>query len=174
MTPARLALIAALPLVGGCSLLWPEDERLGTESAADCAARVAEALGPGSDFRSYEGGSGVPTFTYDITKMGLEEVQALIVAGSDETAGSRGMASTNETRTAVEQFMSQPADEKGSFFLGRDPALYRVRGEMQPVADMIAGGCARQQADMRLIDVQVAAGPENTEKSAETEQETQP
>lgn len=173
MRRARLACLAALPLVGACSLLWPEDERLGTESVEECAARVAEALGPGSDFRSYEGEGGVPTFTYDITKMGLEDVQALIVAGSDETAGSRGMASTNETRTAVEQFMARPADEKGSFFLGRDPALYRVRGEMQPVADMIASGCARQQADMRLIDVAVAAGPQTPDTTAEPEQETQ-
>ncbi|MEQ8412034.1 MAG: hypothetical protein RIC51_00165 [Erythrobacter sp.] len=173
MSPARLAILAAMPMIGGCSLLWPEDERVGTESAADCASRVAEALGPGSDFRSYEGEIGVPTFTYDITKMELEEVQALIVAGSDETAGSRGMTSTNETQTAVERFMSQPADEKGSFFLGRDPALYRIRGEMQPVADMIANGCARQKADMRLIDVQVAAGPAELQQAPEPEQETQ-
>ncbi|QIQ86167.1 hypothetical protein [Erythrobacter sp.] len=175
MIRAHLAILAALPVLGGCSLLWPEDERLGTESAEDCAARVAKALGPGSDFRLYERETGVPTYTYDITKLGLEEVQALVGEGGDETAGARTMSETNMTDTAVEEFMAREVDEKGAFFLGRDPALYRVRGERQPVAGMIASGCARQKADMRLIDVQVAASAAEPDHSAdgEPEQETQ-
>ena len=167
---AALALIAVLPALSACSLIFPEDERLGSESAADCKARVGELLGPGSDFRLFEGETGVPTYTYDITKLGLEEVQALVGEGGDETAGYRTMSQTNMTDTAVEEFMARKVDEKGAFFMGRDPALYRVRGEAQPVSQMIASGCERQQADMRLIDVSVAAGAARPDD--EPEQET--
>jgi len=169
-----LTLLFASAALGGCSLLWPEDERVGSESAEECAERVAKLLGPGSQFRAYEGEVGVPTFTYDITKLGLEEVQALLGEGGDETAGARAMSETNQTTTAVEEFMAREVDEKGAFFLGRDPALYRVRGEMQPVAEMIASGCARQRADMRLIDVDVADKIPEPDPSddAEAEQET--
>jgi len=167
-----LTLLAASVALGGCSLIWPEDERVGSETAEECAARAANLLGPGSQFRAYEGEVGVPTFTYDITKLGLEEVQALLGEGGDETAGARTMSETSQTSTAVEEFMAREVDEKGAFFLGRDPALYRVRGEMQPVADMIASGCARQQADMRLIDVAVADEAPEPAADSDPEQET--
>jgi hypothetical protein len=165
MIRTHVAILAVLPMLGACSLLWPEDERVGNESAAECATRVAEALGPGSNFRLYEGEAGVPTFTYDITKLGLEEVQALVGEGGDETAGARTMSETNMTDTAVEEFMVRRVDGKGAFFLGRDPALYRVRGQRQPVETMIESGCARQQADMRLIDVAVASSARDTDNT---------
>ncbi|MEE4206829.1 MAG: hypothetical protein V2I39_11080 [Erythrobacter sp.] len=172
MMRASLTILAALPMLAGCSLLWPEDERLGPETAETCAARVAKLLGPGSDFRLYKGERGHPTFTFDITKLGLEEVQALVGEGGDETAGYRTMSQTNMTATAVEEFMARDVDEKGAFFLGRDPALYRVRAKAQPVADMIASGCARQQADMRLIDVAVSASAPEPAADSDPEQET--
>ncbi|KPP93234.1 hypothetical protein [Erythrobacter sp. HL-111] len=170
---AAVVFLAILPALSACSLIWPEDKRVGTESAADCAARVSGLLGPGSDFRRYEGEVGVPTYTYDITKLALDDVQALVGRGGDETAGYRTMNRTNMTDTAVEEFMARDVDEKGAFFLGRDPALYRVRGERQPVSDMIANGCARQQADMRLIDVQAGPAPQDPAADREPEQETQ-
>lgn len=167
-----LTLLAASLALGGCSLIWPEDERVGGEDADDCAARVAKLLGPGSNFRLYQGEAGVPTFTYDITKLGLEEVQALLRKGGDETAGTRTMNQTNMTSTAVEEFMNREVDEKGAFFLGRDPALYRVRGQRQPVEGMIANGCERQEADMRLIDIAISASASKAAADSEQEQET--
>ncbi len=158
------AALLTLAALSGCDLLNDTDPREGNESAADCAARVANLLGPTTSYRRFSGEAGTPTFTYDITKMSLEDIQGLIVTGSDETAGSRGMVSTNETSTAVAQFMAQSVDENGSFFMGRDPALYRVRSAAEELESMIATGCARQQTGMRLIMIDVSAGqPDDAE-----------
>ncbi|MEL6486604.1 MAG: hypothetical protein AAFQ13_05600, partial [Pseudomonadota bacterium] len=73
--------------------------------------------------------------------------------GSDQTAGTRLMQQTNRTNAAVERFMAMEVSEKGAFFMGRDPALYRVRGKPQAASDILASGCKRQQKDMRLIGV---------------------
>lgn len=168
------AFIALLSLTG-CSILFPEDPREGTELSEECPSRVAGLLGPTTQFANYTEEMGVPTFTFDITKMAFEDMQRLIVPSSDETAGTRGMISTNEISTAVAEFMEQPVDEGGSFFFGNDPALYRVRGGLQPKSTMIASGCARQQEGMRLIMIDVApvpAEPEPEPKPAETTDET--
>jgi hypothetical protein len=153
----RRALAPCLLLtLSGCSLLFPEDPREGGEGAEDCSARVTGLLGPTTSYRQYVGEIGVPTYTYDITKMAFGDMQALMTPQSDDTAGARAMQATNETSTAVALFMDSDVDEHGAFFTGRQPALYRVRGERQPVADMIASGCARQQEGMRLIMIDVA------------------
>ncbi|KEO91340.1 hypothetical protein EH31_01360 [Erythrobacter longus] len=157
-----LSSLALLSLTG-CHILFPEDPREGSELSADCPTRVAGLLGPASQFANYTEEMGVPTFTFDITKMAFEDMQRLMVDGSDDTAGNRAMTSTNETSTAVDVFMRTPVDEKGAFFTGRDPALYRVRGGLQPKSTMIATGCARQQEGMRLIMIDVGAVPANQE-----------
>ncbi len=161
---ARLAIApAAVALLTGCHLLFPEDPREGTELSAECPTRVAGLLGPTTQFANYAQEMGVPTFTFDITKMALEDMQRLMVEGSDDTAGARAMAATNVASTAVDMFMDTPVDEKGAFFTGRDPALYRVRGGLQPKSTMIASGCARQQNGMRLIMINVAPVPADPE-----------
>jgi hypothetical protein len=149
--------VASLATVSltGCHILFPEDPREGTELSEECPTRVAGLLGPTTQFADYTEEMGVPTFTFDITKMAFEDMQRLMVEGSDDTAGRRAMTSTNETSTAVDLFMETPVDEKGAFFTGRDPALYRVRGGLQPKSTMIASGCARQQEGMRLIMIDV-------------------
>lgn len=166
---ATITALIACAALSGCSLLFPEDPRLGEESVEECEARVAELLIPGTSYRTYEGNVGVPTYTYDVTKLSLEAMQALIVEGSDETAGARGIAATNQAQTAVDNFMAQSVDENGAFFLGREPALYRVRGERQAKESMIASGCERQQPDMRLIMVDIAASaapsPDNADNN---------
>jgi hypothetical protein len=156
MRSAAIVSLLSLALLPACSVLFPEDPRIGEESIEACAARVTketrnEALGiTGSDAALW-----APTYTYDITKLDLEAVQALILPGSDETAGSRLMAATNETATAVGRFMAEPADDAGAFFMGRDPALYRVRGKPLLQNEVIPAGCERQQANMRLIGVEL-------------------
>jgi hypothetical protein len=170
--------LAALLSLSGCHILFPEDPREGTELSEECPTRVAGLLGPTTQFADYTEEMGVPTFTFDITKMAFEDMQRLMVEGSDDTAGRRAMTSTNETSTAVDMFMETPVDEKGAFFTGRDPALYRVRGGLQPKSTMIASGCARQQEGMRLIMIDIGpvppepepeTDPDNTETPSENE-----
>ena len=164
--------IAALVTLAGCDILFPEDPRLGIENEAECIARLGdeprEAL---LDRVGVGTAQVVPTFTFDVTKMSADYLKTLIVPGSDETAGSRGMASTNETSTAVDNFMAQPVDEKGAFFFGRDPSLYRVRGAPVAVDEAVASGCARQLPGMRLISVTASIVPTEPEPDSEQESE---
>ena len=173
MTKRAAIALTSLAALTGCDILFPEDPREGAESEAQCAARIESLLGPTNSYRNYEGADGVPIFTYDITKLSLEDTKELIVPGSDETAGTRLMSSTNEESTAVDAFMNLEVDESGAFFLARDPALYRVRSEREPVENIIATGCARQREGMRLIMVEIASAPQsNSSTDASTEQET--
>jgi len=151
----HVAILLPLATSPACSLFDDTDWREGTEPVSQCVERLR-----GWD-RSLDVASGareiyVPTFTYDITKMELEAIQDLIGEG-DETAGSRGMAATNETSTAIADFKSQPVDGDGAFFLGNDPAYYRVRGAAHPFEEIAQAGCERQQANMRLVEIDAAA-----------------
>ena len=165
--------LSALTALSGCDLLFPEDPRLGVETAEECAARVEGLLGPTNSYRTHEGASGVPIFTYDITKLALDDVQALTVPGSDETAGNRLMAQSNTEATAVARFMELEVSDKGAFFLARDPALYRVRGPQEPIASMVATGCARQDEGMRLIMIDIARSVAPLEPDTDTSLETE-
>jgi|GEM_PF-1682369 len=167
----RVALVTfTLLSLSGCHILFPEDPRLGQERNEECPGRVSSLLGPGTDFADYTEEMGVPTFTFDITKMAFEDMQRLMVEGSDDTAGARAMAATNEDATAVDVFMATSVDEKGAFFTGRDPALFRVRGGLQPVSTMVASGCARQQAmiDIAPVPTEIEE-PEDTENPSDNE-----
>lgn len=163
-----LPLLAVLP---ACSLFDDSDPREGTETVEQCTARLASERRDQSFDRIASGAAlVVPTYTYDVTKVDLDGLQSLIVTGSDETAGSRGMAATNETSTAVAQFMAQSVDENGAFFLGRDPALYRVRGTPVSADEVVSSGCARQLPGMRLITMSVvAAGSQSSAVSTQNE-----
>ena len=145
-------------LLSGCSSLF-DDPRTGTEGVDSCIAHVSELLPPDATYRTYDDVMGVPIFTFDVTKMELADVRTLIVEGSDETLGSRGRVETIRDSTAVDNFMVTEVTDRGAFFLGLDPALYRVRGALQSRDTMIAVGCARQMEDMRLILVEVVPVP---------------
>ncbi|MEL7189569.1 MAG: hypothetical protein AAGK17_08470 [Pseudomonadota bacterium] len=144
-------------ILPGCSLLFDEDWREVAEDTDGCIARMASTTSA-RDFRNagIDSGTWVPTYTYDVTKLDLDAIKALSVLGSEETSGSRLMLSTNETSTASDQFMAQSVDEKGAFFLAKDPALYRVRGVPQPHDEIVRAGCEKQQDGMRLIAFSVA------------------
>jgi hypothetical protein len=140
--------------VAGCDLLFPEDFREGDEAQEVCIGRVQADL----TYERYNelqtaSGEWIPFYTYDVTKLDFAAIKALSVEGTDETAGTRLMQETNSTSTAVERFKAMEVSEKGAFFLGREPALYRVRGKRQKASDILANGCARQQTNMRLIDL---------------------
>ena len=118
--------------VAGCDLLFPEAPRLGDESQDICIGRVRAGM-TYERYNELETATGdwIPSYTYDVTKLDFEAIKALSVEGSDETAGTRLMQETNSTRTAVERCKAMEVSEKGAFFLGREPALYRVRGKRQ-------------------------------------------
>jgi len=146
--------VFAMIALTGCSVLFPEDPREGVEADQACINRVRTAMTyQESEELRDTAGRYIPTFTFDITRMGFSDVKKLVQPGSDETAGTRLMQETSDTTAAVERFMAMPVDEKGAFFLGREPALYRVRGTAQSLPELLTSGCARQQADMRLIKV---------------------
>lgn len=171
-----LPAIVALVALSGCELLFPEDPRLGTESVKACTARVESDLRLKLEENGFEDSPvWLPTYTYDITKLSLEDIQSLSSSRSDETQGTRLDKATNMTSTAVDAFMQQQVDEEGAFFLGHDPALYRVRGEAIATDAVIAAGCERQLANMRLIDIDLTpmtlAPVEDPDQSPETESE---
>lgn len=166
----RFAIIFGSGLaLSGCSILFPEDPRLGVEPEEECVSRIGQVFknsfgNEGGDPQSDEI-AGIeppffPIFTYDVTKLGLEAIQELSAEGTNETSGTSLRMSTNETSTAVARFMAEPVDENGAFFLARDPALYRVRGEPVFFGGGIAAGCERQQENMRLISIEYTRVPE--------------
>ena len=119
-------------------------------------------------------GLWIPTYTYDVTKLDFAAIQALSVPGTDETAGTRLMQETNRTQAAVERFMNMDVSEKGAFFLGREPALYRVQGKAQPASQILASGCARQQPDMRLFAVSWKQARSRAKIDPDTSDKTDP
>ena len=173
MRRAAIAL-AALFALSGCDVLFPKDTRLGVENVEACLERVStEKREEEFDILTAEGELVTPTYTYDITKVSAEDLDSLIVEGSDETAGRRLMQATNETSTAVNQFLNDPVDENGAFFFGRDPSYFRVRGAPLPLNEVMRAGCARQVAGMRLIGFQAAFPQTETDNSDDTSPETE-
>lgn len=166
------ASIAALGL-SGCNLLFPEDPRVGDEDKGACQGRVRTSLTyeESEELRTLSG-LWVPTYTYDVTKLDFAAIKALAVPGTDETAGTRLMQETNRTKAAVERFMSMEVSEKGAFFLGREPSLYRVKGKAQPASQILAAGCARQQTNMRLFAVSWKPAPPGATAASDTSDKT--
>nr|WP_298927661.1 hypothetical protein [uncultured Erythrobacter sp.] len=164
-----VAILPVLLFLPACSLFDNSDPREGVEPQAECMARYADTLGrQGRNLLVESSDDVVPTFTYDVTKMDLEAMKVLMVDGSDQSAGRRLTGQHNELSTAVARFKAEPVSEKGAFFLGHDPALYRVRGKTQPLKNVLAAACERQQANMRLVGIDFTtptAAPEQTDAS---------
>ncbi|MEP3421179.1 MAG: hypothetical protein ABJN35_05560 [Erythrobacter sp.] len=143
--------LGSLLMLPACSYFDDTDPREGAETVEQCLARLASTVADFSE--ELDTTTAQMAYTYDITKLGLEELQQLTVPGSDETAGARLMAATNETSTAVARFKELPATPEGAFFMATDPALYRVLGDDIPVNQAVNAGCERQLPGMRLISV---------------------
>ena len=164
----RTAILLSLAALGlsACNpvdLLFPEDKRLGDEPEEICIGRVRAKL-TYQQYQELEYSSArfVPSYTYDITLLDLEAIQGLVAKGADETIGTRLIQQTANTSAAVERFKLMKVDEKGALFLGRQPALYRVRGKAQSASTILANGGKRQMTDTRLTDVswsRYAPGP---------------
>lgn len=145
--------LAAFSL-GACDLLFPKDKRAGDEAVDICIGRVRAQM-TYEAYQQLENAQGrfVPSYLYDITLLDLEAIQELIATGADDTAGTRLTRQNNDPSAAVESFKLMRVDEKGALFLGRRPALYKVRGKAQPGSTVLESGCARQLTNMRLVDV---------------------
>lgn len=147
-----LAILPLALLLPGCSLFDNSDPREGTEPIEQCLARFADLKLALADDTSTD--QSQPTYTFDVTKLDLDKLQELVEQGTDDTLGQRLMQQTNEDSTAVSLFMNEPVDERGALFLGRDPALYRVRGPLMWPRDAVDNGCEMQRAGMRLREVE--------------------
>ncbi len=171
---AALLSLGMLVTLPGCSLLFPEDPRVGDEPLAMCQERLQRELPTNVKFELGQlEGEWVPTYTFDISKLSLDEIQALSVAENDETLGTRMTLNTNENSTAREQFMQMSVTEDGALFLTGNPALYRVRGEPVEADQLIASGCESQQTNMRFISLswEQPRAVEPEEQPAENENE---
>ena len=175
MTNAKLRICILAFALSGCSLLFPDDPRLGDEAKDECIIRLTKTF-TYEQYRELETSDGqwVPTYTYDITKLDFAAVKALVVEGSDETAGTRLMQQTNQTSTAVEQFKEMDVTPQGAFFLGREPALFRVQGPAQPANTILENGCARQQTNMRLIELDWARPARKPDTDTDTDTDKLP
>ena len=173
MIRRSIALFVGAFTVSGCSILDPEDPRIGEETLNRCEERVASILPTQVKFELGQlDGELVPTFTFDVTKLSLDDIKSLSVMTENETLGTRMDLTTNENATARDRFMQTEVTEAGAFFLTGNPALYRVRGEPVFHDKMIAAGCARQQANMRLIALSwdiPEADPSETDAEPENE-----
>ncbi|WP_299192440.1 hypothetical protein [uncultured Erythrobacter sp.] len=154
MTKTKILTLPFLFLLPSCALFDDTDPRELAEPLEQCLARFGDLKAELADDASNV--QATPILTFDITKLSLGEIQELVKPGSDDTAGQRLMQQTNETGTAVQLFKTEPVDENGSFFLGRDPALYRVRTDPVWPRDAVEAACEMQKAGMRLIDINVA------------------
>lgn len=151
---ALAALVAGLSACNPVDFFFPEDTRIGDEAQDICIGRVRAQM-TYDQYQELENAPGrfVPTFTYDITLLDLAAIQDLVASGADETVGTRLIQQTNNTSAAVERFKLMKVDRKGALFLGRKPALYRVRGRTQRANTILASGCELQRTNTRLTEV---------------------
>ena len=148
----RLAvLIPALALLAACDLFDDSDPREGVEQNDACIKRVRAEYHEGvlelleSDERRR------PTFTFDITKASFEDIKDLTVPEQGGEAGSVQVSGFKAPPYKKRRFLEMNIDEKGAFFLGTDPAYYRVQGEPIALRDVFVEGCRMQRSGMRFL-----------------------
>ncbi|MEE4200679.1 hypothetical protein [Erythrobacter sp.] len=172
-----LFVFAASLLLTGCDDIaaWFEEEdwREGEESLDACMERVRAGYHEGVVELLESDEQRQPTYTFDVTKASFEDLNSITVAESEEGGGSVQFSGVDAPGYIIHDFMETPVDEKGAFMLGRDPALYRVRGEPIALKDVFAVGCKRQMPGMRLISFTFQPLTESSTDSAETETETE-
>jgi hypothetical protein len=145
----------SLFLLTGCdavtSVFSKKDWREGVEEAGACIERVRAEYDKGVVKLLNSDEKRVPTYTFDITKMSFEDVKAITVYDQGVEKGSVQVSGFQAPPWKKRAFMGMNVDEKGAFFMGADPAYYRVRGEPLALAEVFAEGCKRQRPGMRLL-----------------------
>lgn len=147
MGRTMIAALIAVGMLTGCT-----DWREGSETVEACVERFAlkkGAVHPLAD----DPGQWVPSYTFDVTKMGAENLRDLINASDAKarTAESGIIAGGGSDVKAREAFEDTPASEAGVLLIAEDPALFKVRGKPGLHRELIRQGCEGQRAGMRLI-----------------------
>ena len=148
MGRTMIAALIAMGMLTGCT-----DWREGEETVDACKKRHAlkeGAVHPLDDSPH----QWVPSYTYDITKMGGEGIRALVKTAEDGAeAGTVGVSlvGSGSSQSARDTFADRPATEAGAVLLADDPSLYKVRGKPVLHRDLIRQGCEGQRSGMRLL-----------------------
>ena len=146
-----IAVLIATGMLAGCT-----DWREGEETAEACVERFAlkkGAVHPLADDPS----QWVPSYTYDVTKMGGEGIRALIKStedGAEPGTDGVSLVGSGSSQAARDKFADLPATKAGAVFLADDPSLYKVRGKPGLHRDLLRQGCEGQREGMRLINWQ--------------------
>lgn len=148
MGRTMIAALISMGMLSGCT-----DWREGEERVEACVQRFAlknGAVDPLDDSPH----QWVPSYTYDITKMGVEGIRALVKTAEDGAKpGTVGVSlvGSGSSQVARDNFADLPVTEAGVVLMADDPSLYKVRGKPGIHRDLIRQGCESQRAGMRLI-----------------------
>ncbi|MEP3051304.1 MAG: hypothetical protein ABJP48_09390 [Erythrobacter sp.] len=151
-----MAKVAALVL-GGLSLSACEnpfadkDWRESVEDAEDCTKRMRAEYHEGVLELLDSQEIRVPTYTFDITKAGFEDIKELTVLDEGDEKGSVQVSGLGAPPWRLRNFLRMNVDEKGAFFMGTDPSYYRYQGEPIPLVDVFVEGCKQQRPGMRFL-----------------------
>jgi hypothetical protein len=145
----------SLVLLPGCDAITSafsnKDWREGVEELDSCIARVKAEYDKGVVALLDSQEKRLPTYTFDITKVSFEDVKELTVLDRGSEKGSVQVSGVEAPPWKKRAFLESHVDEKGAFFMGADPAYYRVQGEPIALADVFAQGCKMQRPGMRLL-----------------------
>ncbi len=154
LLPSSAACLS-LALLTGCdaidNLFSNKDWREGTEEIADCIERVRAGYHEGVVKLLDSQEKRKPTFTFDVTKAGFEDIEELTILDQGEEKGSVIVSGFGAPPYRLRRFLNMPVDEKGAFFMGVDPSYYRVQGEPIALKDVFTEGCDRQRPGMRFL-----------------------
>ncbi len=153
MGRTMIAALISMGMLTGCT-----DWREGEETVEACMQRFALKKGvvhPLNDSPH----QWVPSYTYDITKLGNAGIRALVrTAENGAEPGTVGVSlvGSGSSKSARDKFADLPATETGAVLMADDPSLYKVRGKPELHSDLVRQGCEAQLAGMRLISWQAA------------------
>jgi len=146
----------SLGALSGCAdivkLFSEEDWREGDEEIADCIKRVRSGYHEGVIKLLNSQERRQPTYTFDITKASFGDIKELTIPDQGSEKGSVMVSGFKAPPRKLRMFMNMRVDKKGAFFMGVDPAYYRVLGEPIALADVFVEGCQRQRAGMRFLN----------------------
>ena len=155
---SRLRLAAAclsVMLLTGCDAITGvfsnKDWREGVEDVDACVERVRAEYHEGVLKLLDSNEKRLPTYTFDITKASFEDITELTVLDKGQEKGSVQVSGFEAPPWKLRRFLEMNVDEKGAFFLGADPAYYRVLGKHIALADVFVEGCKQQRPGMRFL-----------------------
>lgn len=166
-------IIPALAMLAGCNLFDDSDPREGLEDIDACIKRVSAEYHEGVVDLLQSEERRRPTYTFDITKLSFDDIKDLTVPDEGGEAGSVQMSGFKAPPYRKRMFLEMNVDEKGAFFLGADPAYYRVQGEPIALQDVFADGCKKQRPGMRLLSFTFENPPTSGTGSGDTNPETE-